>query len=81
MFIWISRRHLKLLENLMSQFLTDFRAALELVAQGRADDDATKAAVAELQAKLASNDATDAEQTTAILELVTKLAESSPPTE
>lgn len=74
-----NNKFIKELSNIMSKFLDDFRATLEKVAQGSADDAETKAAVIELKAKLADNDATDAEQSTAILELVNKLAVSTPP--
>lgn len=80
MLIFISHRNLKKLEKIMSQFLDDFRAALEKVSVGTPGDPETKAAVAELQAKLTSNDATDAEQSTAIMELTEKLANSVPAT-
>lgn len=78
MFIFITHKHLKTLEEMMTKFLDDFRAALEKVAAGNAGDPETKAAVQELKTKLAENDATDAEQSTAITELVNKLAASTP---
>lgn len=77
----VGNKQLKTLEAIMSKFLDDFRAALEKVAHGNAMDKETKEAVAKLQAQLDSNDATDAEQSTAITELVNKLAESTPPAE
>jgi len=60
----------------MSKFLDDFRAALARVFAPNPND----AAIAYLQSKLNENDATDADQTTAINELVAKLAVSTPPT-
>lgn len=61
----------------MSQFLDDFRAALEKVAAVHPN----QAAIDALTARLNDNDATDADQATAILELVNKLAVSTPPVE
>lgn len=60
----------------MSQFLDDFRAALEKVAANQPNQEAINA----LTERLNSNDATDDEQSTAITELVNKLAASTPPT-
>lgn len=65
----------------MSQFLDDFRAALATVANGSADDQATKDAVKQLQDHLLANDASDEEMKTAIMELTNKLAVSTPPAE
>lgn len=63
----------------MSKFLEDFYAALEKVAQGGSSDPETKEAVEQIKAALASNDKLDAEQSEAIMALVDKLAESTPP--
>lgn len=60
----------------MSKFLDDFRAALEKVVANSPN----QAAIDALIARLNDNDATDVEQSTAIMELVNKLAESTPPT-
>lgn len=79
MIVFISRRTLNRLEKIMSQFLADFRASLEKVAQGGADDAETKQAVADLKTQIEANDAMDDEMKTAIMELVSKLAESTPP--
>lgn len=59
----------------MSKFLDDFRAALEKVAADTPD----QVAIDELKARLTDNEATDEEQSTAIMELVEKLAQSVPP--
>ncbi len=67
------------LEKIMSEFLDTFRKTLETVAQGGGADPETKAAVVQLKAQLASNDATDQELETAINELVNKLAVLTPP--
>ncbi len=75
MFIFISNKHLNQLENIMSKFLDDFRAALEKVAAPGPN----QAAIDALTARLNDNDATDADQSTAINELVNKLAVSTPP--
>lgn len=79
MFLYINDKQFERIITLMSKFLDNFRAALEKVAQGNADDAETKAAVVALQEQLASNEATDEEQSTAILELTNKLAASTPP--
>jgi hypothetical protein len=79
MIIFVTKKTLKRMECIMSQFLDDFRAALEKVAVGNGADEETKAAVVELKTKLAENDSLDAEQSTAIQELVDKLAASTPP--
>lgn len=79
MLIWISKRDLKHLECLMSKFLDDFYAALEKVAQGGSTDPETKEAVEKIKAALTANDALDKEQSEAIMALVDKLAESTPP--
>lgn len=79
MFMLISNKHLKTLENIMSKFLDDFHAALATVAAGNAVDQATKDAVAVLNTRMNDNDSSDAEFKTAITELVNKLAVSTPP--
>ena len=50
----------------MSQFLDDFRASLEKVAQGGATDPETKAAVSDLVKRMTDNEASDAEVKTAV---------------
>lgn len=66
------------LENIMSKFLDDFRAVLARVAQGSPSDPQMKADIEALKAHLVDTDATDADQTTAINELVNKLAAAPP---
>ncbi len=60
----------------MSKFLDDFHALLEKVTTGNGDDTAAIKALAD---HLTDNDATDVEQSAAILELTTKLGVSTPP--
>lgn len=78
LFVWIPRKQFKILEDKMSQFLDEFRAALTLVKVGNATDPAVTEAISTINAKLTANEATDAEQSTAIMELVTALANSTP---
>lgn len=61
----------------MSKFLDDFHALLEKVASTQSDT----AAIKELADKLTNNDATDAEQSQAILELAQKLGDLPAPPE
>lgn len=75
MFIFISKKNLKLLECMMSKFLDDFHTLLANVTSTQNDT----AAITALQTHLATNDATDAEQSQAILELTEALG-SAPPT-
>ena len=70
--------HFNIKESIMSKFLEDFRTLLADVAVGNPADAETKAKVDELAAKLTANEATDEEQSTAILELTQKLANSTP---
>ena len=74
MIIFIRNCHLKQLEKIMSKFLDDFHALLDKVTSTQNDS----AAIKELQDHLASNDATDEEQSQAILELAQKLGEAPP---
>lgn len=64
----------------MSKFLDDFNALLEKVAVGNAGDPETKQAVADLTARLTSDEATEGETQTAVTALVSKLADSTPAT-
>ena len=68
---------LNTLEKQMSQFLDTFRSLLAKVAQGNPSDPQTKADVQALKDHMTTVDATDADQTTAINELVTKLGSIS----
>lgn len=79
MIIFIRSKHLDRLEQIMSAFLDDFRTALNQVAQGGPDDAETQQAVAALQAQIDANDSVDEEMKTAIMELVNRLAASTPP--
>ena len=58
----------------MSQWLDDTLAAIKTVFNGSASDATTQKAVADLNARLTSDEATEAEQTTAITALVAALA-------
>lgn len=78
MIIFISKRNLKELENIMSQFLDDFRAALAKVSVGNASDPAMKQDIADLKTRLTTDEATDDDYGIAINELVNKLAASTP---
>lgn len=78
LFVWIPRKQFKILEDKMSQFLDEFRAALALVKVGNATDPAVTEALATLNTKLTANEAVDEEQKIAILELTTALANSTP---
>ena len=75
MFIFISKKNLKQLEAIMSKFLEDFHKLLANVTSTQNDTAAIKA----LQDHLATNDATDEEQSQAILELTEALG-TAPPT-
>lgn len=79
MIIIINHKQLKELKKIMSKFLDDFHALLNQVATGQPGDSTTKDAIEKLQTHLEQNDATDEEQSQAILELVKKLADSVPP--
>lgn len=59
----------------MSQFLDDFHALLEKVVSSQSD----AVAIKELQDHLTTNDATDTEQSQAILELAQKLGDAPVP--
>lgn len=65
----------------MSQFLDDARALIDKISTGDNNDAETKAAVADLKAKLEENGALDADQSTVINELLAKLAASEDTTE
>ncbi len=70
----------KELEKIMAAFLTEARALIEKIAAGNGSDNETKQAVQELQRKFDENVELDTEQSTAILELLQKLANSEPST-
>lgn len=76
MIIFIRNKHLKELEKLMSKFMDDFNALLAKVTSTQNDTAAIKA----LSDHLTENDATDAEQSEAILAL-TKALGDAPPSE
>lgn len=65
-------------EKIMSKFLDDALALVDKVATGNADAAETKAAVADLQAKLAADEATEAETQQVVTALLNKLAASTP---
>lgn len=74
MIIFISNHHLKLLEKIMSKFLDDFNAALAKVVSTQNDT----AAIKDLQDLMTANNATDAEQSEAILALTNALGAAPP---
>lgn len=78
MFIFISRKHLDRLENIMSQFKDDVEALIAQIAQGQGSDQATKDAVKALVVRADANDVTDVEIQQVIKDLATKLANSTP---
>jgi hypothetical protein len=82
----VGTKQLNVWERVMSQFLDDARAILERVAQGNADTPQMKTDIAELKGLLTANTAADAENKagdeevkTLILEVLNKLAVSTPP--
>lgn len=75
----IGNKPIEELSKVMSQFLDDFRAVLQQVANGQAEEEATKAAVQDLQTRLTANELADADRATAIMELTQALANSTPP--
>jgi hypothetical protein len=71
-----------ILETLManSQWLTDILNAIKTIFNGSSGQEATDKAVADLTTRLNSDEATEAEQATAIASLVAALAAAPPAT-
>ena len=80
MIIFISRKHLKRLEQIMSEFTDKFDAALANVVKAGATEAEIKKLAELVDANNAANTATDAEQSDAILRLTEALGASTPPT-
>lgn len=70
----MSKSPLKKLENAMSKFLDDTLALIKTIANGSADDQATKDAVIALNAKVSSDEADEAEVKQVVQALVAQLA-------
>ena len=86
MLLYINSKQLERIVDLMSQFLDDARAILERVAQGNGDLPGMKEDVEALKTMLtanteadAANKASDEEVRTLLLEILNKLAVSTPP--
>lgn len=75
----MSNKELKELEKIMSAFTDTANTLIATIAQGGADDQATKDAITALQAHLASDEANEADTQTVVTELLNKLAVSTPP--
>ncbi len=78
----MSKHHetpLQRLENAMSKFLEEATALIATIAQGGANDQATKDAVAALQDRLTADEATETETQQVVTLLLEKLAVSTPP--
>lgn len=79
--VYDKRSILKRMEKLMSEFLDKFHDLLEKVSAGSGTSPEDKQVIADLKQHLIENDATDAEQSTAITELTEKLGTATvPPT-